>query len=472
MVSEPSNPYQHWQKKFSVARVKLALFAPPLDLAFEAIATLAVTRSSFSPFFNGSEALVFVLVISSITLAAFGLYKPLTVGGSSEYPRMFHAVNFIVVFTVLWNVARGDSLTGDGLVGFYFGLLFALFLSRFILRRIRFFLLKNAKYRQRVLILGSESDATYFVERVRDSQASGKEIIGFIDEHLAPGELIEGIPVLGPLAQLEELVHEHGIEAIVIADPGFLRRGLEGEQRILEILKDVEIQISTGTSELLNSSVEVIDDDLLPLILVKKRRADGLHLLLKVLIDYVLATFFVVLLSPILIVLALLVKLTSSGPIIHKRKVVGKNREEFYFYKFRTMHVNGDAMLTPEQRAEWLKEFKIENDPRITKVGVWMRKLSLDELPQFFNVLRGEMSMVGPRAITMPELEKFGRFQHLRLMVKPGITGLWQVSGRSNLKYEDRIRLDIDYVRNYTIWLDLEIMFRTIPAVLFSRGAH
>jgi lipopolysaccharide/colanic/teichoic acid biosynthesis glycosyltransferase len=171
-------------------------------------------------------------------------------------------------------------------------------------------------------------------------------------------------------------------------------------------------------------------------------------------------------------------KLTDPGPIVYRRRVVGVGGKEFDAFKFRTMVVNSQEVLEellardPEARAEYEQYYKLKNDPRITKIGAFLRKTSIDELPQLINVLRGEMSLVGPRMITMAEVEKYGKWGLNLHTVKPGITGLWQVAGRSDITYEERVRLDMRYIRNYSIWLDLQILFQTIPAVVMSKGAY
>lgn len=144
----------------------------------------------------------------------------------------------------------------------------------------------------------------------------------------------------------------------------------------------------------------------------------------------------------------------------------------FDAFKFRTMYVDGNSRLSPAQRAELQEQGKLKDDPRITQIGRLLRRTSLDELPQLVNVLCGQMSLVGPRMITQDELRHFGRWQHNLLMVPPGLTGLWQISGRSNLGYEDRVRLDMHYIRNYSLWLDLYIIYRTIPIVIGGHGAY
>ena len=196
--------------------------------------------------------------------------------------------------------------------------------------------------------------------------------------------------------------------------------------------------------------------------------------LCKEVLDRVVALSLLAVLAPILMVIAALVAVSSRGPILHRRRVVGRNGVEFNAFKFRTMVADADAILRakPELLEQFGTNMKLRADPRLTSVGAILRRMSLDELPQLVNVGRGEMSLVGPRMIAPDEMAKFGDALRTRLAVKPGITGLWQVSGRQELGYEDRIRLDLHYIENWSLWLDVAILARTIPAVLSMRGAY
>jgi lipopolysaccharide/colanic/teichoic acid biosynthesis glycosyltransferase len=191
-------------------------------------------------------------------------------------------------------------------------------------------------------------------------------------------------------------------------------------------------------------------------------------------LDYCLTILVLILVTPLLILIGLAIKFDSPGPVVFRRRVLGVNGEEFEAYKFRTMHINGDEILSnhPKLQVELAENHKLKNDPRITRVGNFLRKSSLDELLQLFNVLKREMSLVGPRIITPEEVEKYNQWDINLLTIPPGITGLWQVSGRSDVSYEERVRLDMYYIRNWSIWLDLQILFQTIPAVLKGKGAY
>lgn len=195
-------------------------------------------------------------------------------------------------------------------------------------------------------------------------------------------------------------------------------------------------------------------------------------------IDLVGAAVLLFLLSPALLLIALAVRLDSPGPTLYRRRVLGMGGKTFDAYKFRTMVVDADEVLkgmlreNPHLRQEFENGFKLKGDPRVTRLGRFLRRYSLDELPQLINVLKGEMSLVGPRIISPIEQAHYGDFLRERLSIRPGITGLWQVSGRNDLPYQERIALDAYYIRHYSLWLDLKIILKTIPAALKGKGAY
>ena len=181
---------------------------------------------------------------------------------------------------------------------------------------------------------------------------------------------------------------------------------------------------------------------------------------------------------PVYLLLSILIYLDSPGPILFSHRRVGRHGREFSCYKFRTMVPDAHAALQrylaehPESLQEWEETYKLKDDPRITRLGRFLRRTSLDELPQFLNVLKGEMSLCGPRPIVQDEVRKYGKFIEDYYLVKPGITGLWQVSGRNDVSYDDRVRMDSWYVRNWSVWLDLVILLKTVRYVLSGKGAY
>jgi lipopolysaccharide/colanic/teichoic acid biosynthesis glycosyltransferase len=202
-------------------------------------------------------------------------------------------------------------------------------------------------------------------------------------------------------------------------------------------------------------------------------RVSRLSIALKRIIDVVGAIGLMVVLCPVFILIAVLVLLTDAAPVIHRRRVVGP-AGEFDAFKFRTMRRDADLVLQRDQsmRDAFRQNFKLKSDPRVTRLGAVLRKFSLDELPQLFNVLRGQMSLVGPRMITAPELEKYGEHKTLLLSVKPGLTGYWQVHGRQEVSYAERVQMDVNYIRNWSLRMDIELLMLTPLRVIRGRGAY
>lgn len=198
------------------------------------------------------------------------------------------------------------------------------------------------------------------------------------------------------------------------------------------------------------------------------------YLFIKRLFDIIMSLIGLILLSPVFLIIAILIKIDSKGPVFFKHKRIGKNGKTIGVYKFRSMVINAEELLkqfTPEQMKEYEKNFKLDNDPRITKIGNFLRKSSLDELPQLINIFIGNMSIVGPRPIVTKELEKYGDQKDKFLSVTPGLTGFWQASGRSDVEYDERIKMELYYVDNCSLWLDFKIILKTFVAVIKKEGA-
>jgi len=282
-------------------------------------------------------------------------------------------------------------------------------------------------------------------------------------------------PVLGNSKLLKTLVEELGIDELILAPTSLSRKALLDIYRTFNSNgSSVEIRLSPGLFEILTTGATIQEVGSVPLVSLNRLRITGIDAFLKSALDYVAAAVGLILLLPFLLLIGLLVKLDSPGPALHKRRVLGAGGQTFEAFKFRTMRVDADEYLKqqPELAEELERNGKLKDDPRVTRLGKFLRKSSVDELPQLINVLKGQMSLVGPRMIAPPEWAKFGRWKHNLLTVKPGVTGLWQVSGRSELSYEDRVRLDMHYIRNYTVWLDMRVLFNTFGAVLRGSGAY
>ena len=236
----------------------------------------------------------------------------------------------------------------------------------------------------------------------------------------------------------------------------------------------MKVRIAPKTTELLTHNAEYVAGQGMPLIEFRPPAFLGSQWALKKAFDLVVSSFVLVLGLPLWLAIALAVKLTSPGPVFYRDRRIGLGEQEFAMLKFRTMYADAAARLSELEEANEAQGplFKIRQDPRITPVGAYLRRFSLDEVPQVLNVLRGEMSLVGPRPLPLRDYQQLEDWHRKRYLVLPGITGLWQIAGRSNLGFDDLVRLDFYYLETWSIWLDITIMVKTIPAVLSARGAY
>ena len=224
-----------------------------------------------------------------------------------------------------------------------------------------------------------------------------------------------------------------------------------------------------------NEGIRINQDAILSITRVaNKTSKKEIYLHIKRIADVILSSIGLVILSPLFLILGILVKLDSKGPVFFAHTRIGKDGKKFKMYKFRTMYENAEEMIkefTPEQMKEWKENYKLTNDPRITKIGKFLRKTSLDELPQIINIIKGDLSIIGPRPVIEPELEKYGVNKEKFLSVTPGLTGYWQANGRSSTTYEERMEMELYYIDNQSLKLDIKIFFKTIISVLKKEGA-
>lgn len=405
----------------------------------------------------------------------YGLYdRHNLLGGTTEYARVFNAVTTGIALTIFINFLQPDFVIARAWLLLAWMLLIVMCIgNRFVMRRLIYWQRRQGRFMDRTLVVGANPEGMAVAEQLQQSRYSGAHLVGFIDDYLPLGfEPLPGVPVLGNSSAFAGLVELQSIETVVIANTSITRERLLSIYSALDQLQHVEVRLASGLFELLTSGVRVREEGHVPLVVLNKTRITGIHLICKTLLDFTIASVALIALLPLFAVLIVLIKRDSPGPAFYRRRVVGQGKKEFDAFKFRTMRIEGNRLLTPEQRIELETHGKLKDDPRVTKLGNFLRRYSIDELPQLVNVLRGEMSLIGPRMITMAEMEKFGKWQHNLATVKPGLTGLWQVSGRSDLSYEERVRLDMHYIRNHSIWLDLQILFQTIPALITGRGAY
>jgi exopolysaccharide biosynthesis polyprenyl glycosylphosphotransferase len=324
-----------------------------------------------------------------------------------------------------------------------------------------------------VIVAGTGKAARQHVERIKVHPEWGLEVKGLLAEvpKLSLDE-VAGFKVLGSLADLPDLLKKEVVDEVHFA---VSRRTLERLDEAVLVCDEmgVTVRVTMGLLGRLNSrtSLEALEGT--ALLTLSSAPRDGFALLVKRVIDVGVSAAALVAALPVVALAALAVKATSPGPLIFRQKRSGMNGRDFTLYKFRTMVANAAALqagLAAKNEMDG-PVFKIKADPRVTSVGRVLRKLSLDELPQLWNVLRGDMSIVGPRPALPSEVGKYERWQRRRLSMRPGITCIWQVSGRNNVDFKHWMEMDLEYIDNWSLALDCRIIFKTIPAVLFSRGA-
>jgi len=358
-----------------------------------------------------------------------------------------------------------------GIVGFNIALIFLKELI--ILEYARRSRAHGYNFRE-VLIVGIGEIARKMIERLHSHPQWGFKIIGcMVAPHMHGEELVNGLPVLGVYDETPQVLKSHQPDLVVFAvDKRYIA---EAEPAIYACeTQGIDIWMVPDFFDTSIAKISFEDFQRLPVMAFRTTPEYSWQILFKNVVDRVAAAIALVLVSPIMLATALLIKLTSRGPVFFRQVRQGYRGKPFTLYKFRTMVSNAEQLRAELQVLNEMDEvvFKIERDPRITKIGRVLRKWSIDELPQLFNILKGEMSLVGPRPMLYTEIDKFQYWQRRKLSVKPGLTCLWQVSGRSNLRFEEWMRLDLEYIDNWSLALDLKILLRTIPVVLTAKGAR
>ncbi len=395
-----------------------------------------------------------------------------------EVEKIFYACCYATAAVVLLlYVARTAGSTSRLFVGLFAVLAFVFVtILRYVGKRL---LVKRQLLQIPVLIIGAGRTAELLAKAITDDVGMGYRIIGLLEDNRVQPGILQRFEVLGGFADAERVIVATGVKRVFIAAPGLdpeaMGRLIYRVQPLVENIGVIPAFVGVPTGAL---EVESLFNERLMVLRLKNNLARPLNRLAKTVFDYVLTLVGVVAISPLLLFIAIWIYKDSPGPVIFKHIRIGKDGKPFPCYKFRSMCVDAKERLAellandPAARKEWERDFKLKNDPRITKSGAFLRKTSLDELPQVFNVLRGEMSLVGPRPIIQEELARYGEYVGDYLMVKPGITGMWQVSGRSDIEYSERVLLDSWYVRNWSVWIDIVMLFKTFAVVLARKGAY
>jgi len=314
--------------------------------------------------------------------------------------------------------------------------------------------------------------AKMMMQHVAASPGLGYRLLGFLDDDLHPDGRFGRFSHLGRIEQLASVVETYGVSEVIIALP------TAAHQAVWDIVNrcqehNVRYKVVPDLFEMSLSRVDMDEIAGIPLIGFRESTIAGPNLVLKRALDLGLGSFILLLSLPLWIVVPLLIKLDSPGPVLYRQIRVGRDGKHFTFYKFRSMRKGAEEEW---HRLRALNEtegpiLKIRKDPRLTRVGKFLRRTSMDELPQILNVLRGDMSLVGPRPPLPAEVLQYEPWQHKRLSVAGGMTGLWQVSGRSHLNFEEMVMMDLYYIENWSLGLDLKILLRTIPAILTGTGS-
>ena len=414
------------------------------------------------------DTIAFAYLITALLFARSGLYADRA--QRPGLPKIVSSLFQVTVVALIYALVNGGEYSSYYI--FYGTLGFAIVFVgsiRFLYERATGILLRAAGYRRRAVLVGSGSHIEAVAHALADEVHAPVEMLGFIS--LAPRP-DNGLRSLGGIDDLAKVLEVHRVQEVIIADPDF------PQEQAVELVdqchrRGVTVRIAPSTMEILVHRAEFVPGASVPLFELRPPVFDGFDYALKRSFDFVGSLLILLVLSPVMLVIAAAVFLSSRGPVLYRSWRPGIGGEPFACFKFRTMRTDADQI---QADLESLNEasgalFKIREDPRMTRIGRFLRKYSLDELPQLINVVLGQMSLVGPRPLPQRDFERLEEWHKKRYLVLPGVTGLWQVSGRSELDFDDLVRLDFLYLERWSIGLDLTILVKTVPAVLMRRGA-
>ena len=388
------------------------------------------------------------------------------------YASTYGLIAYIVAlyFFTDWMAARSFFVV------FWLVLLLTLYMERLA---VSFWLKHSHHLYEDVIFIGAGRTAERALHYFKDDLGYRYNIVGFLDDKPISNKLTEQYGLLGKVNEAEKIVKNSPIQTVIITAPGMVRDKLR--QLIATVQPHVRnlsyVPDLIGTP-MMGVEAQVLFTEEILMLHMRNNLAMKRNKIYKRTFDLICTICGGLLILPVIAIISLLVAIDNKGNVIFAHRRIGKNGKEFPCYKFQTMIPNAQEKLVeylaanPEAKKEWEESFKLTNDPRVTKLGGFLRKTSLDELPQLWNVIKGDMSLVGPRPIIRKEIERYGEYFREYAMVLPGITGMWQASGRSDTTYEERVSMDTWYVRNWSVWLDIMYLAKTFQAVIFGKGAY
>lgn len=416
-----------------------------------------------------------LVLLSSAGLTVLKLYPAVRVNAVAEIRRLTSGLSLVYAALVAMDYRR---MTEAGFIGAVIVMWASSIVFMAVARNIvRSTLSRREWWGYPVVILGPAESAGQFVRSIARHPESGLKPAGIFDDNSAPGSAVCGVPVMGGIASAAAIAKARRIHCAAIAMPELPGR------RLLRVFQDQtftfrEVLIVPGLTGLPSARLEFVDlPGVVALDLRRSLLLPGARIT-KHVTDAMGSSMLILLALPLFALLAALILLESPGPVLYGHWRIGRNNRRFRVWKFRSMVADADRVLREylvthsAAAAEWKRDHKLKEDPRITRIGTFLRKTSLDELPQLWNVLKRDMSLVGPRPIVQAEVMKYGKGIGLYTQVLPGLTGLWQVSGRNNTTYEERVDLDSFYVLNWSPWLDFYLLAKTVRVVLLREGAY
>ncbi len=404
---------------------------------------------------------------------------------------MYNSLRTRSLLQIVWIIAKSSLFATSifGTIVFLFKLQFIsrIFFAIFLVSSTTFILLEKIilfsamHYARRhgynyrtLLIVGTGKRAEDFIRRIKSHPEWGFRILGAVEDEPGRGiEWVNGVKVIGTLSEISEILHNYPTDEVVFVVPRSRLTHMEKAIHECE-MEGVKATIAVDLFDLRIARAYMTELDGIPLVTFKTTVAKEWQLFAKRAIDIVISGLSIVLLSPLFLIVVILIKLTSSGPVFFRQQRLGLNGRKFVLYKFRTMYKGADELLSKvnDVSEKDKPDFKRKKMQCITPLGRCLRKFSIDEFPQLFNVFAGHMSLIGPRPTVPDEVSLYRAWQRRRFSMKPGLTCLWQIKGRNKIGFEEWMKLDLEYLDNWSLWLDFKILIKTIPVVLFGIGAY